>query len=206
MLPGVIVAGGRSRRFGDRDKAVADLAGVPMVRRVADRLEPAVESLVVNCRREQRDAIERALSGYSPPVRYALDPTPDEGPMAGARTGLRAVDEEYAFVCACDMPFVESAVVELLAERAAGHDAAVPRLDDGWWQPTHAVYRAEAMADACDRALAHGERSVLAPLADLDRVVVSEDAIRARGSLETFENCNTRVEFEEVAERLASES
>ena len=38
MTTGAIVAGGRSTRFGDRDKAVAELAGVPMIRRVADRL------------------------------------------------------------------------------------------------------------------------------------------------------------------------
>lgn len=202
MRAGVVVAGGRSRRFGERDKALADLAGAPMIRRVADRLDPVVGTLVVNCRRDQREAIERALSGYSPSVRYALDPTPGEGPTAGVRTGLGAVDAEYAFVCACDMPFVDERVVRLLAERAAGRDAAVPRLDDGHYQPTHAVYRAAAMADACDRALARGERSVRAALADLDGVVVTEAAIRARGSVETFTNCNTRAEFERAAARF----
>ena len=202
MLTGVVVAGGRSSRFDGRDKAVADLAGVPMVRRVADRLAGVVGSLVVNCRRDQREAVERALAGYPLPVRYALDPDPDEGPMAGIRTGLRAVDGEYAFVCACDMPLVDGRVVELLADRAAGHDAAVPRLDDGWYQPTHAVYRAAATADACDRALARDERRAIAPLADLDWVVVTESEVRARGTVETFTNCNTREEFQRVAERL----
>jgi molybdopterin-guanine dinucleotide biosynthesis protein A len=173
-----------------------------MVRRVADRLVERVDALVVNCRTDQRDAIAEALVGYPLPVAYAVDPDPDEGPMAGIRTGLRAVEGEYAFVCACDMPFVDPAVVDLLVDRARGHDAAVPKLDDGWYQTTHAVYRAAAMADACDRALARDEHKILAPLEELDWVVVSEAAVRERGRVETFENLNTREEFERAAERF----
>ena len=66
-----VVAGGRSTRFGDRDKAVADLAGTPMIRRVADRLADVTDRLVVNCRADQRAAIEDAIAGYPNPVRYA---------------------------------------------------------------------------------------------------------------------------------------
>jgi molybdopterin-guanine dinucleotide biosynthesis protein A len=173
-----------------------------MVRRVADRLVERVDALVVNCRTDQRDAIAEALVGYPLPVAYAVDPDPDEGPMAGIRTGLRAVESEYAFVCACDMPFLDPAVVDLLVDHARGHDAAVPKLDDGWYQTTHAVYRAEPMADACDRALARDEHKILAPLEELDWVVVSEAAVRERGRVGTFENLNTHEEFERAAERF----
>jgi len=206
MPAGVIVAGGRSTRFGDADKAVADLAGTPTIRRVADRLVPEIDLLVVNCRPDQVDPIRDALDGYPHDVRVAEDPVPDEGPMAGIRTGLRAVESaaagEYAFVVACDMPFVDAGLVGYLFERARGHDAAVPRLDDGWFQPTHAVYRAGAMADACERALDEGERRVVAPLDYLDAVTVGEADLRERGDLDSFENLNTREEFEAAAERL----
>ncbi|WP_227356368.1 molybdenum cofactor guanylyltransferase [Haladaptatus salinisoli] len=202
MPTGVIIAGGRSTRFGDRDKAVAELAGTPMVRRVADRLAGSVDALVVNCRPEQASAIRAALEGYPREVTVAEDPEPDLGPMAGIGTGLRAVESAYAFVVACDMPFVDSDVVEYLFERAAGHDAAVPRLDDEWFQTTHAVYRAAPMAEACERALARDERRIVEPLFELDYVVVDEAEVRERGSLATFENVNTREEFEAAAKRL----
>lgn len=206
MRAGAIIAGGESTRFGDADKAVADLAGTPMVRRVADRLTPVVDALVVNCRAEQRDAIADAIVGYPHPVSYAVDPEPDQGPMAGIRTALRGVerdtDAEYGFVAACDMPFLDAGIVELLFERATGHDAAVPRPDE-WYETTHAVYRARAMADACDAALARGEGKILAPLDDLDWVVVEESDLRDRGSLDTFRNVNTREEFERAVRDLA---
>ena len=203
MRGGLIVAGGRSTRFGDADKAVADLAGTPMIRRVADRLAAVVDSLVVNCREDQVSAIDEALSGYTHEVRFAPDPDPDEGPAAGIRTGLRRVESEYAAVVACDMPFVEPALIEHCFEAGAGHDAAVPRIGDGWFQTTQAVYRADAMADACEAALSRGEGRIVAAFDDLDVVVVEEAAVRRHAALETFENLNTREEFEAAAARLS---
>lgn len=206
MPAGVIVAGGRSTRFGERDKAVADLAGVPMVRRVADRLDPAVDRLIVNCRADQREAIEEALSGYERPFEFAIDEDTDQGPMAGIGRGLRALDaEEYAFVIACDMPLVDPAFVAYLFECAAGRDGAVPKLEDGWYQTTHAVYRAGPMAKACEAALARGDRKIIAPLSDLDYAVVDESAVRehATPGPEVFENVNTEAELDAVAERFS---
>ncbi|QLK25663.1 molybdenum cofactor guanylyltransferase [Natrinema zhouii] len=201
---GVVLAGGYSTRFGEADKAVVDLAGTPMIRRVVDRIDPTVDELVVNCRDEQIPAIRAALEG-GPDASFAVDPIPDRGPMAGIMTGLGEATAEYAVVVACDMPFVEPALVDHLFDRAAGHEAAVPRLEDQWFQTTQAVYRAEPMADACDRALEHDERRVVEPLLDLDYVVVDEDEVREYAPLETFENVNTREEFEAALERLEGE-
>ncbi|WP_049970672.1 molybdenum cofactor guanylyltransferase [Haladaptatus cibarius] len=202
MPAGVILAGGRSTRFGEQDKAVADLAGVPMLRRVADRIEGVVDELVVNCRRGQRDAIETAMLDYPHPTTFAIDPDPDQGPMAGIRTGLAACDDEYAFVVACDMPFVDSELVNFLFQRAEGHEAAVPRLGDGWFQTTHAVYEPKPMVEACDAALREEKRKIIEPLFDLDYVVVEEEALQKRGSLKSFENVNTKAEFEAATKRF----
>ena len=219
MTTGAIVAGGRSTRFGDRDKSVAELNGVPMIRRVADRLagagepvppgaaraaggDPVVDEVVISCRPDQREAIAAALDGFSLPVAWALDEEPDLGPVAGIRNACRVAASEYAVVVACDMPFVDPAFLASLRADAAGRDAAVPRLDDRWFQTTQAVYRAEAMAAACDRALASGDRKVLAPLAHLDRVVVDDETIRSRTTARTFTNLNTREEFTEAANAI----
>lgn len=201
MGAGVIVAGGRSTRFGERDKAVADLAGTPMIRRVVDRIAGVTDELVVNCRRDQQDVIARALEGGDHDPTFALDESPDAGPMAGIATGLSATEAEYAFVVACDMPFVDPTFAGYLFDRAAGHDAAVPRPDE-WFQTTQALYRADPMAAACEDALERGEGKIVEPLFELDYVVVDREEIESRTSLETFENLNTREEFEAAAERF----
>lgn len=206
----LILAGGRSTRFGATDKAVAELAGTPMIRHIADRIEPVVDALVVNCRDEQVASIRKALVGYDIGVRFVRDEIPDQGPMAGIAAGLRAVEHEYAFVAACDIPLIEPTVVAYLFERATGeestdsraHDAVVPQIDDGWLQTTHAVYRVAAMADACEAALSRDERRVSVTLSALDCVVVDEEAICEHGSLDTFVNVNTRAEFAAVEKRF----
>jgi molybdopterin-guanine dinucleotide biosynthesis protein A len=201
MRAGVILAGGRSARFGPEDKAVAELAGTPMIRRVADRLCGAVDELVVNCRADQRAAIGAALDGVSPPPAFALDDRPDEGPVAGVATGLAAVDAEYAAVVACDMPLVDPGFVGYLFSRASGHDAAVPR-PERRLQPTQAVYRAGTTAAACRRALDRGRSRLVDVLSDLDCVTVDRAAVTARTASDTLVNLNTREEFDAVAERL----
>lgn len=202
MPDGVVLAGGRSTRFGEQDKATADLAGRPMIRRVGERLVDVTDRLVVNCRADQTRAIEAAFEDYPNPLTIATDPDPDQGPMAGIRTGLGATENEYAFVAACDMPFIEPGLVSHLFSRARGYDAAVPRIGDGWFQTTHAVYRAESMAEACERALCAGERKVIAPLEYLEYVVIDEGEVREYATRTTFENLNTKEEFEQAVERF----
>ncbi|MFC7188050.1 molybdenum cofactor guanylyltransferase [Halorubrum yunnanense] len=221
MTTGAIVAGGRSTRFGDRDKAVAPLADTPMIRRVADRLaatddpvppgaaraaggDPVVDEFTVSCRPDQRGSIAAALEGLPLPVTWALDDEPDLGPTAGIRNACRAAASDYVAVVACDMPFVDPGFLASLREDAGGHEAAVPRLDDRWLQTTQAVYCADAMAAACDRALARGDRKVVAPLAELDRAVVDDETIRSRTTERTFTNVNTREELAEAEAAIAA--
>ncbi|WP_435096923.1 molybdenum cofactor guanylyltransferase [Halarchaeum sp. P4] len=201
MHAGVVVAGGRSTRFGDADKAVAELAGTPMVRRVADRLAGPVEELVVNCRADQRDAVAAALADYPLPVTYAIDDAPDEGPLAGIERGLRETDAERAFVVACDVPFVDPAFVRYLFDRAAARDAAVPK-PEAYHEVLHAVYRTDAAASAASRALERGERKAIAVLDGLDYAVVTAEEVETHAAPGSFENLNTRAAFEAAAERF----
>ena len=196
---GVVVAGGRSTRMGDREKAVVEVAGRPLVVRVAEALSTVAEDLVVNCRADQRAAIAAALEGFDPT--FALDEDPDRGPVAGIATGLRATTAEYAAVVACDLPFLDPDLVAYLFERAAGHDAAVPKPDE-WFEPLHAVYRPDPMAAACDEALAAGDVRIIEPLFTLEYEVVERRELLAHGSLESFESVDTPSELREATDRL----
>ena len=196
---GVVVAGGRSVRMGGREKAVVDVAGTPLIRRVAEGLTPAVEELVINCRADQREAIAGALSGLAPT--FALDAESDRGPVAGIATGLEATDAAYAVVVACDLPFLDTALVEYLFERAAGSDAAVPKPDD-WFEPLHAVYRPGPMAEACRDALVEGDVRIIEPLFSLEYEVVERTALVAHGSLDSFESVDTPVDLADAESRL----
>ncbi|CCQ37316.1 molybdenum cofactor guanylyltransferase [Natronomonas moolapensis 8.8.11] len=196
---GVIVAGGRSVRMGGTEKTVVDVAGTPLIRRVADRLCAATDELVINCREDQRDSIAGALDGLDP--RFAVDEVPDRGPVAGIETGLEAAETEYSVVVAADMPFLDPDLLSYLFERAADHEAAVPRPGE-WFEPLHAVYRAAPSIEACERALEVEDPRIIEPLSTLDRVVVDRDDLLAHGSLDSFESVDTPDDVEWATSRL----
>lgn len=198
---GVILAGGRSTRFGERDKALEPLRGVPMTRRVADRVATVTDEVVVNCRSEQEADIRSTMSGADYPVEIAVDPVPDRGPVAGIRTGLDAAMGTFSAVVACDMPFVDPDFLDYLFSRAAEYDGAVPRPDE-YFEVTQAVYRTDAMVAACDRALEQDDPKVLAPLEHLDIVVVDGREVATHAAPGTFQNVNTPDEFEAAAAML----
>jgi molybdopterin-guanine dinucleotide biosynthesis protein A len=202
MQSGVIIAGGRSTRFGEGDKAVAELGDTPMVRHVADRLADVVDELVVNCRPEQTETLRDAMAGYPLQVRYAEDQRPDQGPVAGIRNGLTAARGEYGFVVACDMPFVDPALPSYLFDKVGSYEAAVPRLDSKWFQTTQAVYHVEGMRRACTAALQEGNPRIMDPLEDLEYLVIDDAELPSSVPLETFENINTREEFEAAQDRF----
>jgi molybdenum cofactor guanylyltransferase len=191
MRSGIILAGGRSTRFGGGEKSLRAVEGKPMICRVREALQPVVDELVVSVRDErQRDLVYPFLSEDN--HAFAYDRLQGIGPLAGVLESLKLARGEYVFIAACDMPFINSQVIDLLFEKARGHDAAVPAGPGDFLEPLHAVYRREPMIRAVKESLDKGEHRIASPLRHLkDVVYVSYDEIRAVDpDLKTFLNIN----------------
>lgn len=81
-LVGLLLAGGQSRRMGGGDKALRELAGVPLLAYVVKRLRPQVEALVLNANGDPA-----RFAGFGLPV--AADGVLGfAGPLAGVLAGL----------------------------------------------------------------------------------------------------------------------
>lgn len=195
----VVVCGGSSERFGERDKVFADLRGQPLVRHVTDKLETLVDDIVVNCHPRQRTRLEKVYDAGE--VTLAEDDRPDAGPLAGIRRGLAAAQGEYAVVLACDMPFVDPDFVDFLFERAASVQAAIPRQSGGWYQPLQAVYAVDPFVEALDDALAADLDRPIEAAFDLDHVVVWNPEVVANSP--TFFNVNTPEDLTRAGETYA---
>jgi molybdopterin-guanine dinucleotide biosynthesis protein A len=191
MRSGIILAGGRSTRFGGGEKSLRAVDGKPMICRVREALLPVVDELVVSVRDErQRDLVFPFLSEGN--HAFAYDRLRDIGPLAGVLESLKVARGEYVFIAACDMPFINSRAIELLFEKARGHDAAVPLGPSDFLEPLHAVYRREPMIRAVEESLRLGEQRIASPLRHLkDVVYVPFDDVRAVDpELKTFRNIN----------------
>ncbi len=144
-ITGIILAGGQSRRMG-QDKALMQLGGRTLIGRVIDALSPACARLVL---------VTNTPEAYQS---YGLAMVPDAiagaGSLGGLYSGLVATATDLAIAVACDMPFLNTALLAHMASLAADFDVVIPDLgvDDlpapqgakakqRDLHPLHAVYR-----------------------------------------------------------------
>lgn len=145
----LILAGGAGRRFakdGGGGKLLADLAGAPVIRRVADAVVSVGFAEVIAITGAGDADIRQALAGADVSVSHA--PGWAEGMAASLRTGVAALSRQAEGVCVFlgDMPLVPMALCGPLmaAAERAGY-AARPRCEG---RPGHPVaFTRAAFAD-----------------------------------------------------------
>ncbi|KFB10112.1 molybdenum cofactor guanylyltransferase [Nitratireductor basaltis] len=117
---GLILAGGRSSRFGS-DKALARLGGRPLLQVVAQRLESQVDRLVVSGESNSCLSIDAA---------YLSDPIPDRGPLGGILAGLDWLyqnDIDRLVSVSVDTPFFPEDLVARLVQASNADEAVICR-------------------------------------------------------------------------------
>ncbi|TWE10138.1 NTP transferase domain-containing protein [Rudaeicoccus suwonensis] len=129
----VVLAGGRSSRFGD-DKTRALLRERPLLDQALDGLPETSRIIVVG---EPRDT-DRT-------VEWVRESPSFSGPLAALAAALPLItDDEFALIAA-DMPYAATALPELrLTLRSGPADAVVATDADGRRQPLLAAYRTAA--------------------------------------------------------------
>lgn len=191
---GVVLAGGRSVRFGG-EKAVALLGGRPLLEWAAQRLRSVCAEVAVNARPgTEGEALARA---QGLPVLHDADGDA-LGPLAGVKAGLLWAEARGARALAvspCDVPLLPDDLYARLLESAAG-GAAMAETRDGR-QPLCALWPVTALPTV-RAALADGAHPPTWQLLErLDaRRVFFEPA-------EQFANINTRGDLAAAEAALA---
>ncbi len=186
-VSGVIQAGGKSTRMGGRPKALLDLGGQRIIERVVSAVVPCVSDLVI---------VTNTPEAYAflglPMVR---DVYPDHGSLGGIFSGLDAASGDAAFTVACDMPFLDSRVIQLLVERASAGDVVIPRVGDQL-ETLHAVY-GKACLPHIESRLRTGRLKIVGFFESVRVVEIGEHELRALGDPAIlFMNVNTPEELE----------
>lgn len=131
-VTGLILAGGRSRRFGS-DKARHVVGDREMIRRVFDALREVTPEVLVSAGKEARS--------YDVPARHVADEVVDAGPLGGLHAGLSAATRPWVLAVACDLPYLTPDVLRMLLEaRSEGLSAVVARTSEGRLHPLCAAY------------------------------------------------------------------
>jgi molybdopterin-guanine dinucleotide biosynthesis protein A len=171
-VTGIVLAGGRSSRFGS-DKLAERIDGRTLLDSAIDGVTPASTEILVVAAPDGAPALPADATLVHDPVAF-------DGPLAGVAAGLRAAHESIVFVVGGDMPTLVGAVVEsmLAALDDPGVEAAVLE-HEGQPRPLPMAVRREPALAAADVLLADGERRLRALVEALATTVIPETTWRA---------------------------
>jgi molybdopterin-guanine dinucleotide biosynthesis protein A len=189
-IEGFILAGGANSRIGRR-KASLKLGGRSLIEIAQSDLSAITDDI--------RVVGEKSADDVADGLEWIADiRSGEKSSLLGLTTALANCKKAWAFVLACDMPFVTGALVERIAPfRDDIVDAVVPVQADGRLQPLCAMYRRDACLEKAMEMLKAGKRSLHSLIDYLNAKRIEFDEIAdLDGSELFFTNINTPEDFE----------
>ncbi|MDQ3668823.1 MAG: NTP transferase domain-containing protein [Actinomycetota bacterium] len=175
-VTGVLLVGGASSRFGS-PKTVAVFEGEMLAERAYRILEDSFPNAIAVGKAEDMFPLSFEVLDDGSELRAAI---------VGVAAALRLADTEIAVAVPTDMPLLTPAALRLLADAAAGYDAAVPQTG-----PLPGAYRRAALP-VLERRIAGSQLALRDALAELETHEVALNP-------ELLRNVNTRGDLEELA-------
>jgi molybdopterin-guanine dinucleotide biosynthesis protein A len=191
-MTGIILSGGKSNRLGGLNKAFIKVRG---------------ERLIEKTLRIYRELFEEVFIVTNSPLDYlefdaaiVTDIIPGKASLGGIYTGLFFATSEYAFVTACDMPFLNAQFIRFMMAKTGQHDIIVPRSADGL-QPLHAIYSRNLLKPI--RRLIDADHLKITELFKKQKVleIPREESLSFDPEERLFMNINTPEDFEKLADR-----
>jgi molybdopterin-guanine dinucleotide biosynthesis protein A len=199
-LTGLVLAGGESQRLGVSSKALAELAGKPLVEHVLSRLEGQVDRVLISVHETHEEL-----------AAFGCEQVPDvvvrqRGPLTGLVSGLLRLEcrgfGEWLLLCPCDAPFLpRNLAVQLAAAvRQGGLPVAVAQYE-GVLQPVFSLWHLETLPVLKEALLERGRGGLMSVLDALPHATVDWPVRRPS----PFFNVNTPEELR-LARVLVDES
>ena len=184
-----------------RDKTLEVIGNSNLLQRVVSQLSSFNSSIIVVV------AKGKSLPQFSRDSRFRIvtDIYPGKGALGGIHAGLAASDKFYNLVVACDMPFLNQALLKYMVQLAPGFDLVVPRVGE-LVEPLHAVY-AKGCQAPIERLLEQGETRVRALFGLVKvRYIENDEIERFDPEHLSFFNVNTEADLERAQQLLKETS
>ena len=188
-ITGIILAGGNNTRMGT-NKAFLEINGVRLIDKTINIYRGLFSEIII----VTNDPLSYLEFTNATVI---TDIYKGKGALGGIYTGLFYSRNPYAFVSACDMPYLNKDFIEYLAGQSGKHDVIVPVLAEGY-QPLHAIYSRNCLP-SIKRLLMLDKLKVTGFYRDMRVLGVSEEQIlpfNKNGRL--FQNLNTPQDVERV--------
>jgi molybdopterin-guanine dinucleotide biosynthesis protein A len=132
-VTGIILADGKNPKLGG-NKGTELIGGIPVIERVINSLKPITGRILLIT---GGDTITYStVKG----VELINDNHNIKRPLTGIYTGLCCSRSKANIVVTCDMPFLNTALLDHMVKILPSYDAIVPRWPNMQKEPLHAVY------------------------------------------------------------------
>ena len=191
---GVILSGGLATRYEGTEKALLQVGGVRLLDRIYDIYTELFEEIILVTNSPQK---------Y---LDWDLLIVPDLFPIRSSLTGIHAglffMTNPFAFISACDTPFLKKEVVETVIERIETDiDIVMPKTSAGF-EPLCAVYSRRCLETA-QQHLEQEKLKVIKAFRKSRMKTISEKVLRQKDpDLLSFFNINTSDDLQRAAEMV----
>lgn len=130
----IILAGGKSERIG-KDKAFLMLNDKFLISHVLETVEKIFDDVIIVVKnKDQRRKLEKITDS-----KVVEDKNKIYSPIAGIGEGIKHIKNDYFFLTACDMPFLDEKFIKKLISKIDKKDCTVPFLKG--YEPFCAIYK-----------------------------------------------------------------
>ncbi|MBI2413516.1 MAG: molybdenum cofactor guanylyltransferase [Deltaproteobacteria bacterium] len=182
-----VLAGGLSRRMGT-NKALIPMDGETIIARAVRVLKGAFDEVNI--------IANDPLLYEGLDVRVYSDIIKEAGSLGGVYTALFHAKHDHVFVTACDMPFLDMAVVRKVASAIDAFDAAVPFIG-GRLHPMHAVYSKRCLK-TIEAMIKEGNLRITELFGRIKTQRLTEERFQGMDAERSVENVNTKEELERL--------
>ena len=130
-ITGIILAGGNNSRMGV-NKAFLEIDGKRLIDNILSIYKRIFSEIIIvtNDPLPYREFLNAVVIS---------DIYKRKGPLGGIYTGLFYSVNDYSFIAACDMPYLNKDFIQYMIEQVGKNDIIVPDLTEGF-QALHAIY------------------------------------------------------------------
>jgi len=184
-VTGVILAGGQSSRMGS-NKALLPYRGGRFIESIFRQMSGLFEDLLLVTNNPEQYAFLDC--------RMVPDLYPGLGALAGLHAGLHHSRTPHIFAVACDMPYLNDALIRALLARRHQADVVIPESGQGL-EPLHAVYGQDCLS-AIEQALLSGRRRIVSFFPNTRvNIFTSDHVATIDRAFSSFSNINTPADY-----------
>lgn len=194
-VTGVVLAGGRSSRYG-KNKALVKVNGVPLIERALRTMGSIFEHVVMITNTPEEYAYLK--------VPMFQDIIQGLGPLGGIYTGLKVIPDQTGFFVACDMPFLNPNLIRHMVAIRDDFDVVVPKIS-GWVEALHGLYTVKCRG-SIESLIQSGTYQIFQFFSSVSvRFVDDEEVRRWDPDLRSFLNINTPDELRRLQQTDSKE-